>query len=288
MSFIYNMSDTWNAIGTTFDAIKMNISNGAGGAPVGAAASRAFNLQANGATIFDIDISGQLTQQFKNVLGAITTSKPATFTQTWNAGGVTFNGLFANITDTASAALSLPLNIQIGSVSKLSMNKAGFVGIGVPAATVIQTPAHIYKSASGVTADSRTVLALESASDTFLSLLTMDNAGGAVLFSSPTSAFNGLIYYDHITNSMDFRVNNNQQGLRLYASLGLAIGGTPTDPGAGMVSTNSATFMIRTRTAYTNGAGASGGTLLNSPAVGNPTKWIPVDDNGTTRYVPAW
>lgn len=61
MSFIYDMADTWNAIGTTFNAIKMNISNGAGGAPVGAAASRALLLQANGTTIFDVDINGIVT-----------------------------------------------------------------------------------------------------------------------------------------------------------------------------------------------------------------------------------
>ena len=40
--------------------------------------------------------------------------------------------------------------------------------------------------------------------------------------------------------------------------------------------------------AFDNGAGASAGTLTNAPAVGNPTKWIPIDDNGTTRYIPAW
>ena len=41
-------------------------------------------------------------------------------------------------------------------------------------------------------------------------------------------------------------------------------------------------------TAWSNGAGAAAGTLLNAPAAGNPTKWIPVDDNGTTRHIPAW
>lgn len=39
---------------------------------------------------------------------------------------------------------------------------------------------------------------------------------------------------------------------------------------------------------FTNGAAAAAGTLLNAPAAGNPTKWIPIDDNGTTRYIPAW
>lgn len=77
------------------------------------------------------------------------------------------------------------------------------------------------------------------------------------------------------------------EAVRIHASGGVSIG-TTTDAGLGMLRTNSASFMIRTSTAYNNGAAAAGGTLLNAPAAGNPTKWIPVDDNGTTRYIPAW
>lgn len=67
-----------------------------------------------------------------------------------------------------------------------------------------------------------------------------------------------------------------------------------TDPGGanllrvGGALTVSSTTMIATKTSFTNGAGAFTGTLTNSPATGNPTKWIPVDDNGTTRLIPAW
>ena len=43
-----------------------------------------------------------------------------------------------------------------------------------------------------------------------------------------------------------------------------------------------------TTTTFTDGAAAAVGTLTNAPAAGNPTKWIPIDDNGTTRYIPAW
>lgn len=45
---------------------------------------------------------------------------------------------------------------------------------------------------------------------------------------------------------------------------------------------------LRTRIPLTDGAAAAGGTLLNAPVVGNPTKWIPIDDSGTIRYIPAW
>lgn len=40
--------------------------------------------------------------------------------------------------------------------------------------------------------------------------------------------------------------------------------------------------------AYTNNAGAAAGTLTNAPIAGNPTKWIPIQDGGTIRNIPAW
>jgi hypothetical protein len=49
-----------------------------------------------------------------------------------------------------------------------------------------------------------------------------------------------------------------------------------------------ATYLVRGKTTLTNGAAASVGTLTNAPAVGNPTKWIGIDDNGTKRQIPAW
>jgi hypothetical protein len=46
--------------------------------------------------------------------------------------------------------------------------------------------------------------------------------------------------------------------------------------------------VLTTTAAITTGAGASAGTLTNAPAAGNPTKWIPINDAGTIRYIPAW
>jgi hypothetical protein len=59
----------------------------------------------------------------------------------------------------------------------------------------------------------------------------------------------------------------------------ITFGGGLTIPGGTLITTN---------TALTDGAAAQAGTLLNAPAAGNPTKWIPINDNGTTRYIPAW
>lgn len=59
--------------------------------------------------------------------GTITVSNPWAYTQTWNAGGITFTGLQENITDSASAAASLLLDLQVGGVSKWKVTKAGTI-----------------------------------------------------------------------------------------------------------------------------------------------------------------
>jgi hypothetical protein len=60
-------------------------------------------------------------------------------TDTWNAGGVTFNAIKMNVTDTASAAASRLVSLQVGGVERFSVRKdgqgyfAGNVGIGTTA-----------------------------------------------------------------------------------------------------------------------------------------------------------
>lgn len=72
--------------------------------------------------------------------GTITTDlKALDLTATWNAGAVVFTVLKANVTDTASAALSRFLDLQLGGVSQFfiykdgSINSLAFAGIGTGA-----------------------------------------------------------------------------------------------------------------------------------------------------------
>lgn len=46
-------------------------------------------------------------------------------TDTWNAGGTTFTAVKMNVTDTASDAASLLIDLQVGGVSQFSVTKAG-------------------------------------------------------------------------------------------------------------------------------------------------------------------
>jgi hypothetical protein len=95
--------------------------------------------------------------------------------------------------------------------------------------------------------------------------LLLQNGGTNVIGMGNKSAINGGAYdatpYVTAASQIEF-----QQGIKV--------------PGGGQ--------LIQTSTALTNGAGAGAGTITNAPAAGNPTKWIGINDNGTTRYIPAW
>jgi hypothetical protein len=61
-----------------------------------------------------------------NSLGTITTAQQAIDSSvTWNSGVTAFTGWKLNVTDTASAAGSLLLDLQVGGVSKFSVRKDG-------------------------------------------------------------------------------------------------------------------------------------------------------------------
>lgn len=75
-------------------------------------------------TFGNISIAGGIS----NSLGTITTAQQAIDSSvTWNSGATAFTGWKLNVTDTASAAGSLLLDLQVGGVSKFSVRKDGLV-----------------------------------------------------------------------------------------------------------------------------------------------------------------
>lgn len=61
-------------------------------------------------------------------------------TQTWNSGGVTFTGIKANFTDTASANASMPLDIQVSSASIMKLEKSNATSGGTALVLTAATP----------------------------------------------------------------------------------------------------------------------------------------------------
>lgn len=141
-------------------------------------------------------------------------------------------------------------------------------------------------------------------------------AGNTLIGRTATSTFgsNGILQLRENTNEFILGVKNaaskewvwgvNANTLYLrnvtdgitalqVANGGRYLVGAPTDDGSTRLQVNggikhSDTTLLRTSVALANGAAAAAGTLGNAPVAGNPTKWIPINDNGTTRYIPAW
>lgn len=61
--------------------------------------------------------------------GTITTSQPLTLTQTWNEAATAFTAIGMDVTDTASAADSLLMDLKVGGSTKFNVNKSGTVTI---------------------------------------------------------------------------------------------------------------------------------------------------------------
>jgi hypothetical protein len=100
-----------------------------------------------------------------------------------------------------------------------------------------------------------------------------------------------MLLIDNGALSGDILLRSGTGNARVKFNVGLLVNGGNAAGTAidinGAITINDAVLM-HTKTAFTNGAAAQVGTLLNAPTAGNPTKWIPVDDNGTTRFIPAW
>jgi hypothetical protein len=57
---------------------------------------------------------------------------------------------------------------------------------------------------------------------------------------------------------------------------------------AGSLGCSEATAILHNSTTVTGGGTGNIPTLTAGPVTGNPTKWLPYDDNGVTRYIPSW
>ena len=81
-------------------------------------------------------------------------------------------------------------------------------------------------------------------------------------------------------------------------SITIAVSGTPTFTSVNATTITGSTIsgtiidtttgLIRSSVDMADGAAANVGTLNNAPVAGDPTKWVPVLDNATVRYIPAW
>ena len=174
---VYDATQTWNAGAVTFTGLKFNATDTAS-----AAASLLLDLQVGSTSKFKVGKDGTITAAAGLTIagalagatsvsvtgGTVTADTPVyNATQTWNAGGVTFTGLKFNVTDTASAAASLLLDLQVGGASKFKVQKDGTItaAAGVVASTGTFTGSLVLGSI-GVNANLNSALSMHFNIDT--------------------------------------------------------------------------------------------------------------------------
>ena len=127
----------------------------------------------------------------------VTTSNPVlNLSQTWNAGAVTFTGIKLNVTNTASAAASLLLDLQVGGSTKANIDRSG---AGVLNALTLTAGGNAFGSfnSNGITFNSNEYLAW--------------TAG-----ATSAAAIDTSIYRDGAANTIAQRNGTNAQTLRVY------------------------------------------------------------------------
>lgn len=201
-----------------------------------------------GVTITDNVGINFLMPDVGEVTGAVTNYKAINIPTMSGAGGTNFYGIFFQDT---------PANGSIAAASNkdLTLNAGGTGRVWVSNNTG--------GLAIGQTARLKTLVnTLSSPIDAFV-LTSNGNSSG---------------WQGAVDLSVSYSAGTAVRGLRVLAN---------TDGTTASVIVNSA-FLHKSSITLTNGAAALTATLTNSPVTGNPTKWVPIDDNGTTRYVPCW
>jgi hypothetical protein len=192
--------------------------------------------------------------------------------------------MFVFVDDTGVTAWAA--NGSVGSVG-FQINATSFYGFG---ATTAVSSADVR-----LNRDAAATLALRNST----------NAQTFNIYNTSTTALTACEYF-----SIDWTTTSNVVNLQATAGstsgtarvMTLSYGGKQASPvaaitipitsgnitfGGGITLPGGATFLT-TNTALTDGAGVGLGTLTTAPSAGNPTKWIGINDNGTTRYIPAW
>lgn len=185
-------------------------------------------------------------------------------TDTWNAGGTTFTAVKMNVTDTASAAGSALIDLQIGGVSQFKVSKAGAVtAVGVAIPTISSSDTLTNKTLSSPTLSGTVTL---SGSPTFSGTITAQSGAAASgTFALGTGA-NAVI-----SASSGATLSINSAG---YTTVN--IGGTNLQFNSVAVPTISSTDTLTNKTVQTV-ASTTAGAGLRIPSGTAPTSPVSGD-----------
>jgi fibronectin-binding autotransporter adhesin len=227
-----------------------------------------------------------------------TGSRPLTI----NSGGG--NVLIGTTTDDTMNNLQVAGSAKISSTTVSSSTTTGALivagGLGVAGAINVGgalgvTGAATFSStiASGAVTSTGRLTGTELVISSTLGYAEITRSVGgnySALFFRDTSnsKYNWAIGSQIVTDDAFQIVPSTAAGGGSYTTPALRISGSTGNATFSAALTIGSATLITTSVAFTNGAAAQVATMTNGPTAGNPTKWIPVNDNGTTRYIPAW
>ena len=243
--------------------------------------------------------------------GTATANTPAlNVTQTWNNAAVTFTGWRFNVTDTASNAASLLMDLQVGGGSRFSVTKSGTVNINLPATNT--SALNVTAGGGGVIASFNQVAIQSTGSSvtfgtTNFGPFTIGSIGtGQTVIAGST---NNPIVLAPLFNITEQRNGTNAQTFRLYNTFTdasnyerLSVDWTsnvayirPQNAGTGsarlFVPVTGSTTVASLPAAATAGAGARAFvtdatvTIFASTVVGGGANAVPVVSNGTNWII---
>jgi hypothetical protein len=216
-----------------------------------------------------------------NILGGTTTGSSSIYNSTGAAGFTIYgptHATKANHIDVFAGLLGHTFNSSGFALSgAFTATGNGTFGGGGVSGTLLASNAGVDTTAytaGSYNANHRLWLGTGNATNTYAAI-RFSGSGGVHegLFGTVQNASGNAEFFWNLYSGSSYA-----ERLRLSAT-GLAVSGTLT---------TSSTTLHTSSVSLTNGAGAGAGTLTNAPTAGNPTKWIAIVDNGTTRYIPAW
>lgn len=222
---------------------------------------------------------------FASATGAPTFAANVTGSAGFLATGLDGSGIafFANISGTSRLRMR---NSATGATGQLSIESAASDEFDVTASAVLRL---IAGTGAGIffQINSSTVAGSFSSAGVFnVATTTEASAGAGAITTAGGISTTKALYVGSATAS-----TTTGTGSGIFGG-GIGVAGAGWFGGlintASTITTLGGTFFHITSSALTDGAAASLGTLTNAPSAGNPTKWIQINDNGTTRKIPTW